>query len=81
MAVCLCAQHHADETELSAFAEVIRAPTTYNTLVCVDAKGTPFMRIWCLHELDHTLQAGGDKLRLLPPRGGRACIMMFRVCQ
>ena len=68
-------QHEFDAAELNAFSEVIHASTTYNTLVCVDAAGTPFTRIWCLHELDHTLQAGGDKLRLLTLKGKMASHM------
>ena len=60
-------QHGADAAELSAFANVICAPSTFATLLCVDAGGTPFSRIWCLHELDHTLRGGSDKLQLLSP--------------
>lgn len=62
-------QHHADDKELHAFEDVIHAPSTYATLVCVDDSGTPFTRIWCLHELDHTLRAGCDKLQLLTCKG------------
>lgn len=64
-------QHHADEAELSAFSTVIRDSHTFGTLVCLDQAGTPFSRIWCLHELDHTIQAGADKLNLLT--GGETC--------
>jgi hypothetical protein len=58
-------QHAADAEELDAFKVVIHAPSTFATLVCVDAAGSPFTRIWCLHELDHTLQEGSDRLQLL----------------
>lgn len=58
-------QYHASAAELHQFSEVIHAPTTHGTLVCLDEAATPLSRIWCLHELDHTFRAGGDKLHLL----------------
>ena len=68
-------QHAADAEELKAFERVIHAPDTFATLLCVDAGGLPFTRIWCLHELDHTLRGGSDKLQLLSPPGVRGRLL------
>lgn len=56
-------QHHADAKELGQFAVAIGKASA--TLVCLDGAATPLTRIWCLHELDHTLRSGrgsSDKL-------------------
>ncbi|GIL66739.1 hypothetical protein Vafri_20215, partial [Volvox africanus] len=38
------------------------------TLVCLDARGTPLERVWCLYEFDNTLALkGADALVLLTP--------------
>jgi hypothetical protein len=50
-------------SELGQLAVTIN--NTEATLVCLDQDAVPLTRIWCLHEFDHTLRGGGDKLRLL----------------
>lgn len=58
-------QHDADGNERQQFAEAIKG--AWGTLLCLDDSATPLARIWCLHELDHTLRGGFDKLLLLHP--------------
>lgn len=76
--MCALTQLDANETELSAFADVIRATSTVATLICIGDHGLPFTRIWCLHELDLTFRAGGDKLQLLASKGESSCLLSCR---